>query len=144
MMDIEPDPNRAPSDLERRQAALEKTLAKYQRRVLDFVDADCGRMLRFHLLAMGRRPPTVRPYRSARGAARRLTEMGGFAAILDGMNLERIPYSRMLPGDVAVMEGEGGMDAVVICLGFKVCGWIEGTEEMVNITPIDIKQAWRV
>lgn len=130
------------NDLLRRQAALEATLAKYQRRPLDFVKADCVRMLRFHLLKMGHKPPPLPSYRSRTGAIRALKQAGGLVAVLDGM-LERIPYARMLPGDVAIMEGEGGMDAGVVCLGFKVGGWFEGVDEMSNIIPIDIKAAWR-
>lgn len=62
--------------------------------------------------------------------------------ILDKL-LPRIPHSRMLPGDLAVLEGDGGMDAVTICIGHKLIGWHEGSETMANIIPLEIKAAWR-
>jgi hypothetical protein len=132
------------NDMLRREAALNQTLAKYRKRQLDFRTADCARMLRFHLLKMGHRPPALPPYRSPLGGIRALKEMGGFEAVLDSMGLPRITYARMLPGDVAIMEGEGGMDAAVVCVGFKVVGWVEGLDEMSNLIPLDIKAAWRV
>jgi hypothetical protein len=130
------------NDLLRRKAALEKTLAKYRQRKCDFVNADCARLLRYHLLQMGHKPPPMPRYRSLTGAARALQAVGGLETVLDGM-LPRIPWAKMLPGDVAIMAGEGGMDAGVICLGHKVGGWFEGYDEMANMTPISIKAAWR-
>lgn len=130
------------NDLERRRVALEKTLAKYRGRQLDFAQADCARLLRFHLLQMGHKPPALPRYRSLTGAVRALQSVGGIAAVLDGF-LPRIPYARMLPGDVAVMKGEGGMEAGVVCVGHKVVGWIEGRDEMANLIPLDIEAAWR-
>lgn len=130
------------NDMLRRTAALEKTLAKFKGKPLDFVRADCARMLRFHLLSMGHRPPALPSYRSSIGAIRALRQLGGLPAVLDSF-LPRIPYARMLPGDVAVMPGEDGVDAGVVCLGFKVAGWFEGVDEMVNIVPNDIVAAWR-
>ncbi|MEV4934612.1 DUF6950 family protein [Sphingobium sp. LSP13-1-1.1] len=130
------------NDMLRRQAALEKTLAKYRGRTLDFAQADCVRMARFHLLQMGHKPPSLPPYRSAVGARRALQRVGGIVAALDKF-LPRIPHARMLPGDIAVLEGDGGMDAVTICIGHKLIGWHEGSDEMVNLIPLEIKAAWR-
>ncbi|WP_030538629.1 hypothetical protein [Sphingobium sp. DC-2] len=131
------------NDMLRRQAALEKTLAKYRGRKLDFACADCVRMSRFHLLQMGHRPPPLPSYRSLAGAVRALNQAGGMEAIFDGL-LPRIPYARMLPGDIALLEGDNGMDAAVICVGHKVIGWHEGSDQMVNMVPLEIKAAWRV
>jgi hypothetical protein len=131
------------SDLERRRIALETTLAKYRGRALDYVTADCIRMIRFHLLQMGHRPPTLPQYRSALGARKKLLAAGGMIAILDAI-LPRIPYSRMLLGDIAVLEGTDGLDAGVICVGHKVIGWHQDSDVMVNLVPLEIKAAWRV
>ncbi len=129
------------NDLLRRQSALEQTLEKYRDAPLDYKTADCARMLRFHLLKMGHKPPALPKYQSATGAIRALRN-GGIIAVLDSF-LTRIPHARMLPGDVAVLEGENGMDAGVICVGFKVIGFHEGSEVMVNLIPLEVKAAWR-
>ena len=131
------------SDLERRRIATETTLAKYRGRTLDYCSADCIRMSRYHLLQMGHKPPPLPRYRSLIGARRAYLQAGGLIAAFDAI-LPRIPYSRMLTGDIAVLEGDGGMDAAVICVGHKVIGWNEGSEQLVNLIPLEIKAAWRV
>lgn len=130
------------NELERRRVALEATMEKYRGRSLDYCKADCARMIRFHLLQMGHKPPALPRYRSAIGAARAMRETGGIAAVLDGF-LPRIPYSRMLPGDVAILEGEDGMEAGTVCLGHKLFGWHQNSEEPVNMVFAEIKAAWR-
>lgn len=130
------------SELERRRVALEATLAKYRGRKLDFCRADCARMIRFHLLQMGHKPPPLPRYRSAVGAVRAMKETGGISAVLDSF-LPRIPYARMLPGDVAILEGTDGMEAATICLGHKLWGWHQHSEEPVNMVFSEIAAAWR-
>ncbi|QPI73938.1 DUF6950 family protein [Sphingobium sp. Cam5-1] len=130
------------NDMLRRQASLEKTLAKYRKRTLDFASADCVRMARFHLIQMGHKPPALPRYRSLAGAIRVLKQAGGMEAIFDAL-LPRIPHARMLPGDIALLEGDNGLDAAVICVGHKVIGWHEGSDQMVNMIPLEIKAAWR-
>lgn len=129
-------------ELLRRHAALEATLAKYRGKKLDFKTADCVRMARFHLLKMGHKPPKLPHYSSLTGALRALRKAGGMVAVLDRI-LPRIPYALMAPGDLAVLEGDHEMDAVVICVGHKVIGWHEDADEMVNLIPREIKAAWR-
>lgn len=130
------------NELERRRIALEATLAKYRGRPLDYCTADCVRMVRYHLLQMGHKPPALPRYRSAIGARRAAINAGGLVTAFDAI-LPRIPYSRMLPGDIAVLEGTDGLDAAVICVGHKVIGWHEESEGMVNLVPLDVKAAWR-
>lgn len=130
------------NELERRRVALEATLAKYRGRALDYVQADCARMIRFHLLQMGHKPPPMPRYRSAIGARRAALKVGGLVSAFDAL-LPRIPYARMLPGDIAVLEGDGGMDCGVICAGHKVFGWHQDSDELVNMTPSEVKAAWR-
>lgn len=130
------------NDLLRRQAATNATLTKYRGRPLDFTTADCIRMIRFHLLQMGHKPPPLPRYRSATGARRALLKVGGMVALFDSL-LPRIPYSRMLDGDIAVMAGTDGLEAGVIRAGHKVIGWHEDRDEMVNLIPLDIIAAWR-
>lgn len=131
-------------DLEQRQAALNRTIAKYRGRVLDFKSADCVRMIRFHLLQMGHKPPPLPRYGSLIGAQRALREKGGLIAILDTL-LPRIAPARMLEGDIAVVGGEGG-EAGVICVGYKYMGWHQDSAEAVNlvIDLANVTAAWRV
>lgn len=132
------------SDLLRRQQALAATRAAFVGKPIDWVEADCGRMLALHLRMMGHEPPTMPKYRTARGAALSLRKLGGFAAVLDGMGLERVTPLAMLPGDVGVLPGEGGMDAAVIWVGRKCFGWHEDSDELANMTPDLTKLlAWR-
>jgi len=131
------------NELERRRVALEATLAKYRGRKLDYVHADCARMIRYHLLQMGHKPPPMPRYRSAIGAQRAALKIGGLVAAFDAI-LPRIPFARMLPGDIAVLEGDGDMDCGVICVGHKVVGWHQNSDDLVNLVPLEVKAAWRV
>ena len=130
-------------DLDQRRAALQRTADKYRGRVLDFRSADCVRMIRFHLLQMGHKPPPLPRYQSAIGAKRALAQAGGLVAVLDGI-LPRIAPARMLDGDVAVVAGDGG-EAGVICVGHKFMGWHQDHRETVNLVIGlgDITAAWR-
>lgn len=131
------------NELERRRVALEKTMEKYRGRKLDYCTADCARLIRFHLLQMGHKPPALPNYRSVIGAVRAMKQTGGISTVLDSF-LTRIPYARMLPGDVAILEGTDGMECGVVCVGHKVIGWHQDSEEMVNLIPLDVVAAWRV
>jgi len=131
------------NELERRRVALEATLAKYRNRPLDYRTADCVRMTRFHLLQMGHKPPVLPQYQSFIGARRAVKAAGGVDAVLDTF-LPRIPYARMWPGDIALVEGTQDMDCAVLCLGHKVFGWHEDADEPVNMELRTIKAAWRV
>ncbi|MAM40647.1 MAG: hypothetical protein CL949_19580 [Erythrobacter sp.] len=130
-------------DLEARRVATEATLAKYRGRRLDYARADCVRMIRFHLLQLGHKPPPMPRYRSIVGARRAYLQAGGLVTVLDGL-LPRIPHARMVLGDVAVLDGDSEMDAAVICVGHKVIGWHQDSEQLENLVPLEIKAAWRV
>ena len=130
-------------DLETRRVATEATLAKYRQRPLDYVRADCVRMVRYHLLQLGHRPPSMPRYRSPIGARRAYLQAGGLVAAFDAI-LPRIPHARMMLGDIAVLGGDEDMDAAVICVGHKVFGWHEDSDVPENLVPLQIKAAWRV
>lgn len=134
------------NDMLRRQAALEATLGKYRNRPIVWGTTDCVRAARFHLLQMGHKPPPMPQYRSAIGAKRALTRVGGMMTVFDAL-LPRIAPARMLAGDVALLPGTSGFDSVCISLGMKFAGWAEDYEDvgMMNliISPADIVAAWR-
>jgi hypothetical protein len=134
-------------DLVRRQAALEKTLAKYAGRAIDWAAVDCVRMGRSHLVAMGHTPlPRIPRYSSAEGALRALKKAGhaSIEALFDSL-LPRIAPAAMLPGDVALMQGDEHFDAVTLCVGHKLWGWHQenGLREPLMMIPETIKRAWR-
>ncbi|HEY1605627.1 MAG TPA: hypothetical protein VGF77_08500 [Allosphingosinicella sp.] len=135
------------SDLLRRQAALAKTEARYRGRALDFREVDCLRMLRAHLVAMGHKGLAPLPrYATPEGALRALRRTGHetLESLLDTL-LPRIAPAAMLPGDVALMEAAGALEAVTLCVGHKVWGWHadNGLAEPVFIVPKQIKAAYR-
>lgn len=133
-------------ELVRRQAALDKTMAKYRGRPFAWDGANCLAMLRSHLVAMGhKRLPKLPRFNTAAGATRALKEHGfdDLSALLDGL-LSRIAPAAMLPGDVALMGGEGPLDAIVISVGHKVWGWHgDDLSQPWAITPFGFKGAWR-
>lgn len=133
-------------DLLRRQRALARVMTKYRGRPLDWAQADCVRMARTLLVAMGHRVPKLPRYATLPGAARALKATGhdSVEALLDGL-LPRIAPAAMLPGDLALMEGDGAFDAIALCLGQKLWGWHQDNAlaEPVVMTPRAVKAAYR-
>lgn len=131
------------NDLERRREALEATASKYRGKALDFRTADCVRMVRYHLLQMGHKPPALPRYRSLTGALRAMKAVGGLVTAFDAI-LPRIAPAMMLDGDIAVVAGDGG-DAAMIRCGYKFMGWHQDHDEAVNLMVDlgDITAAWR-
>jgi len=117
-------------DLIRRQRALTATMEKFGGSELDFVNADCGKLARYHLAQMGHRGlPPVEGYSDAAGAKRHLKGLGfrNLEQLFDSL-LPRIAPAYMLPGDIAVVQPEPGAPAwqvgtVVISVGRKFLGW---------------------
>lgn len=136
-------------DLIRRQQATEKTLARYRGKAFDWRSGvTCVHLARFHLRAMGHRPPTVPRVRSLL-AARRALESRGWAdcaAMLDAM-LPRIAPAEMLMGDLAVLSDPDGVGAIFICAGpHKLLGWREDAPALVvlDVNLDELDGAWRV
>ncbi|AHE57436.1 DUF6950 family protein [Sphingomonas sanxanigenens] len=131
------------NDLLRRQAATEATLARFRDKPLVFGRTDCVAIARWHLVQLGYLPPPLPKYRTAIGAARAASKVGGMEAMLDAL-LERITPAAALLGDLAMLEGDKGLPAIVICAGGKMMGWHEDSDRLVAMTPLAIKGAWRV
>lgn len=134
------------SDLVRRQLALEKTLRKYEGRPFDWKAADCIRMARSQLVAMGhKRLPRLPHYSSALGAQRALKSTGheSVEALLAAI-LPRITPAAMLPGDFAVLRGEEPFGAgVTICTGRMLFGWHQDEKGAGHMVPSEIVAAFR-
>jgi hypothetical protein len=125
--------------------ALNRTLAKYRNKPFVWGKSDCVKMARDHLVNMGHKPRKIPPYKSAVGARGALKKVGyaSLESLFDSM-LPRIAPAQMLPGDVALMEGEPPFDALVISLGRKVMGFHSDAKGTVVMVPHEIKAAWRV
>lgn len=134
-------------DLKARTTATQATVDKFRNRAFDWHGTTCIHLLRFHLRQMGYRPPPIPRFQSPIGAKRALTAAGfdSVAALIDGLGLPRIAPAMMLVGDVAVVPGEGGWDAVWLCAGGKMIGWREDADGLVNIAEAigQIDTAWR-
>lgn len=135
-------------ELERRKRATEATLARYKDKAFDWgTGVTCVHLARFHLRNMGHRPPSLPRFRSALGAKKAMRERGwdSVTAMMDSM-LPRIAPAAMRLGDLAAMEGEGGLDGILVCAGpRRWFGWCEGEEKPVMIeAPFEqITAAWR-
>lgn len=124
-------------------------MEKYRGRAFDWADkATCLHLARTQLRYMGHKPPAIPAFRSAIGAKRAMEAAGyqTMADIFDGLGLERITPAAMMVGDLAVLPGDGGFDAIVICAGNKMIGWHEGSDTLTAIgdTVQHIIGAWRL
>lgn len=141
--------NRQLPELEWRRRATQATLDRYRAVPFDWAARQtCVHLAAFHLRNMGHRPPAVPGFTTPAGARKALTDRGwdSVSAMLDSM-LEPIAPARMLLGDLAVVAGSDGMEAIVICTGPQaLLGWLPGGESMaVHIGGIaQVTRAWRV
>lgn len=133
------------NDLLRRDGALQLTLARYRDQPFVWGEDDCAGMFLFHLGAMGHRgiePP--KPYSSALTAKRSLKAMG-FETVEQWVDslLPRIPAARALPGDIILVAGDAGLDAITVSVGYKAFGWHEDAQGATILMHREVKGAWR-
>jgi len=135
-------------DLLRRQRATEATLAKYREQQRDWTNkVSCAHMANFHLRGMGHRPPPMPAIRSGIGAQRALKKRGwdDVAAMLDGvLPGSRIAPMSMLLGDLAVVRGNEGFDAILLHIGPENMGWSEDGKRMHPLIVHQFIGAWRL
>lgn len=136
-------------ELERRRVATEKTLARYRGKVFDWSKGiTCVHLARAHLRNMGHKPETLPRFRSALSAKKALKERGwsSVADMLDSM-MPRIAPAQMLLGDLAIVPGQEGLDAILISAGpLKLMGWHPETGAFVLYDDgiSEVTGAWRV
>jgi hypothetical protein len=136
-------------ELVRRKAATEKTLQRYRGKAFDWAKGvTCVHLARAHLRNMGHKPPTIPRFRSALGAKKAMQERGwgSVSDMLDQL-LVRIAPAQMVLGDLAVVPGDAGMDAILVCAGpRKVFGWREDAPVLVvlDVSMGEMTGAWRV
>jgi hypothetical protein len=132
----------------RRHKALQKVMDRYRHLPFSWQhNRTCVHMLRMHLVAMGHKVEKVPKLDGPIAAKRELKKRGwdSVEAMLDAL-LDRIPVAAMLPADVAVVPGDGGLEAVYISLGSTAIGYAEGIEGMGLMTNPGavFEKAWRV
>lgn len=137
------------SDLIRRKDATQKTFARFRGKVFDWSKAaTCIHLFKAHAQNMGHKLPSVPRFRSAVGAKKALTDMGhdSVMSLLDSM-FPRIAPAEMNMGDVVLVEGDAGLDAImVLAAPRKVFGW---REDFAGLVMLDIEMdelagAWRL
>lgn len=137
--------------LAERAQATETVVTRFRDKPFDWrTSGTCIHLFRAQAVAMGHQLPPVRRFRSALGAKRALADLGhaNVVALIDALLPgARIAPAEMLVGDVGVLPGEQGFDAVVICAGAKVLGW-HGAD-LSRLVPIEVCRgeflaAWRL
>lgn len=105
----------------RKVAITQATLDAWSGRIFAWGKADCAKMTRYHLQAMGRKVKIGArgSYATALGARRMLKRMGhvDLAGALDAQLLARIPLAMATEGDIVAGEGDDAFHALGIYLG---------------------------
>lgn len=138
-------------DLEQRRVRTERVVARFRDRPFSWTGRrTCLHLARAQMVALGHKPPKLPDLRSMLAARRALAATGhaDIMELLDGL-LPRIAPAGMLIGDLALMEGGDGFDAVVIAAGGKVLGYHadalgRGLVPIEPIVPQPFKAAWRL
>jgi hypothetical protein len=138
-------------NLVKRVAATEAVIARYRNKPFDWsTTGTCIHLARAQVVSMGHRAPRVPEFRSAIGAGKALKKAGydRLEDLLDAI-LPRIAPASMLVGDLALMPGGGGFDAIVIAAGGKVIGYHDDFLDrgVVNVVPEGTSPfigAWRL
>ena len=136
------------SPLIKRKAVTQETLDRFRGADFDWSGTTCVHLARAQLVGMGHGVPEIPQFSTALEAARVMREHGwdSVSEMLDSY-LERIAPASMLLGDIALIKGAGGLDAIFICAGpLKVFGWREDAPDLVvlDISFGDLEGAWRV
>jgi hypothetical protein len=116
------------TELERRVEATKATQKRFEGRAFDWgKQATCIHLLRFHAAQMGHNLPIVPRFRSALGAKKALKAEGveTLPELMDKY-FPRIPAAYLTTGDVLVVPGDGGFDALMVYGQLRaVLGWQE-------------------
>lgn len=108
-----------------RAQAVQKALDKYRGTAFAWGDTDCLHLARTVLVGIGAKGlPRLPRYSTERAALRQLKKQGHYT--LESLLAEyciEIPPAMAVPGDVATIQGEGALSAIVVCAGGKWLGW---------------------
>ena len=128
-----------------RVALLQAIKTQFHGRRFEPGIVDCVCVAHAHLTAAGHMVPVLPHYKSVRGGMTALKRLGyaSLRAVLDD-HLERIPGGMMLPGDVAILEGEKGSEALLLCAGATMIGFSQDHDVMVNLVDVPVNEGWRL
>lgn len=138
-------------DLEQRRARTEQVIARFRERPFSWTGRrTCIHLARAQMVALGHKPPKLPDIRSLSSATRALKSTGhtDLEALLDSL-LPRVAPAAMWLGDLALMSGGDGFDAIVINAGGKVLGYHDDrlSAGLVVIEPVGVSPiiaAWRL
>ncbi|HEX8415316.1 MAG TPA: hypothetical protein VF637_15755 [Sphingomicrobium sp.] len=137
--------------LAERAIATDKVITKFREKPFDWRHAStCIHLARAQIVAMGGKVPPIPRFQSPLAARRSLKKLGHTSvlelldAVLPG---QRIAPAAMIVGDLGILPGEDGLDAVVIAAGHKVIGW-HGSDlsrlQVIEVSRGDLIAAWRL
>lgn len=135
-------------NMAQRLAATERVVARFRHHGFSWRERrTCIHLARAQMRAMGHRPPVIPDFRSALGARKALQKTGhaDLAALLDTM-LPRIAPLEMMLGDLALVPGEDGLDALGVSAGSALLMYHADADGLVPVKGalLDIKAAWRL
>jgi len=135
-------------NLAERVARTEKVVARFRGHAFSWSNRrTCIHLARAQMRALGHRPPALPDMRSALTARRALKAKGfdDLEALMDSL-LPRIAPLEMLPGDLALVPGEGGLDALAISAGSTLLMYHQAADGLVPVKEAigAVKAAWRV
>lgn len=134
----------------RRSDGTKRTLQQWRGVTFDWAGpTTCVHLAHSHLTGMGHALPEIPAFDSPLAAAREMQVRGwdSVADMLDQFLTRRPAPAYMRLGDVGIIRGAGGLDAIFICAGpFKYFGWREDHPDLVllDITAGDLEVAWEV
>jgi hypothetical protein len=117
---------------------LEAVRAQFNNRAFAPGTVDCVCVAHAHLTRAGHAMPALPHYKT-------LKKLGwpNLAAVLDD-HLERISGGMMLPGDMAILEGENRSEALLIHGGATWLGFSQDHDVMVNLVDVPVNEGWRL
>ncbi len=136
--------------LVKRNRALTRTQTYFAGKPFRLGGADCVKLARFHLKAMGHKTlPSTGHYATAAEGIRQLKRTGHttLESLLDSL-LERIPPAMMLPGDIALVKSDPDSPAseigtIMVSAGGKMLGWHPDHELFAVMDVLEFEAAWR-
>ena len=137
-------------NLAERAFATETVLQRYRDKAFDWETAHCIRLAHAQAKAMGHKVPKLPKFKSAIAAKKALKREGvdTVTELLDKHFLRHTAPAFMLVGDLCVLEGEDGFDAVCIADGQgSLFGWHDDKPDglaVIKFAQADIKAAWRL
>ena len=131
---------------DRRVAAAQKTVDRFEGKPFAWGKYDCLRMAYFHARNMGKRPPAPTKYHSAITAKIALSSRGAatLVELLDGL-FPRIAPAQAWAGDLIMMPGEAPFGSLGVVVGNgRTLAYHEDLAGAGIVQPVLPLAAWRL